>query len=65
MNASIRDAEWSVKKDGKGHKKPGLKLCASGLVTLYDALEKKEWSEREISERATWLCEQAKNIWTI
>lgn len=65
LNASIRDAEWSVKKDGKGHKKPGLKLCASGLVTLYDALEKDEWSELEISGRATWLFEQAKNIWTI
>ena len=65
LNASIRDAAWPTKKEGKGHKRPGLKLCASGLVTLHNALEKTEWSEAEIYERAEWLCDQATHIWAM
>ena len=45
LNASIRDAAWNVKKAGKGQNKPGLLLCASGLYTLHDVLQKK-WLER-------------------
>ena len=64
LNASIRDAAWPVKKSGKGAK-PGLTLCASGLHTLHDALNKDEWNEAEINFRASWLFEYAKNIWAL
>ena len=40
LNTSIRDASWDTKKAEKGPTKPGLDLCAAGLVTLYDALGK-------------------------
>lgn len=64
LNASIRDAAWPVKKSGKASK-PGLTLCASGLYTLLDALNKDEWNEAEINFRASWLFEYAKNIWAL
>ena len=64
LNASIRDAAWPVKKSGKASK-PGLTLCASGLYTLHDALNKDEWNEAEINFRASWLFEYAKNIWAL
>lgn len=38
LNASIRDADWATKKQGKGYK-DGLALCAAGLATMADALE--------------------------
>ena len=38
LNASIRDADWTTKKQGKGYK-DGLALCAAGLATMADALE--------------------------
>lgn len=65
LNASIRDAVWDIKKEGKGSSKPGLTLCASGLYTLHDALGKAEWNEIEIRNRASWLCDQAKKVWNI
>lgn len=64
LNASIRDAEWDVKKIGKG-KKPGLIVCASGLCTLQDALNQSSWDEEQISRRASWLCEQAQSVWRL
>ena len=63
LNASIRDAAWSVKKAGKGAK-PGLNICASGLVTLHDALSLDEWNEEKISLRADWLFQKAEEIWS-
>ena len=63
LNTAIRDAEWSAKKEGKGDNKPGLNKCASGLITLFDALNKEEWNEEEIDNRANWLSEQALEIW--
>ena len=39
LNASIRDADWPTKKQGKGYK-DGLALCAAGLATMAGALEK-------------------------
>lgn len=65
LNASIRDAAWDIKKEGKGSSKPGLSLCASGLYTLYDALGKDKWNEAEIEMRASWLYEQAKIVWNV
>ena len=63
LNASIRDAAWAVKKTGKGAK-PGLDICASGLVTLHDALSLDEWNEESISQRADWLYQKAEEIWS-
>ena len=65
LNASIRDAAWDRKKAGGGSGKPGLTLCAAGLHTLRDALAKDVWSEEEISLRAKWLFEQAREIWRL
>jgi hypothetical protein len=64
LNASVRDADWNTKRMGKKDK-PGLKLCAGGLVTMHDALEKGCWDETEIEKRASWLCEKAVNMWSI
>ena len=64
LNVKIRDASWNIKKNGSD-KKPGLIKCASGLYTLQDVLEKNEWNESEIKNRAKWMSEQAKKIWTI
>lgn len=64
LNASIRDASWAIKKTGKGAK-PGLNICAGGLVTLFDALSLDRWDEKSISDRANWLFEQAEAIWSL
>jgi len=62
LNASIRDGSWELKLSGKGNK-PGLKVCAAGLSTVYDVLQKEEWTESDIQERSIWLWEQAQTIW--
>ncbi|WP_261981817.1 DUF262 domain-containing protein [Olsenella uli] len=54
LNASIRDADWPTKKQGKGYK-DGLALCAAGLATMAGALEKESWNEGDIADRAEWL----------
>lgn len=64
LNTSIRDADWSTKKAGKS-KNQGLKVCASGLETLIDALDKEEWNELEIESRANALSEKAIELWSI
>ena len=61
MTTTILD----VKKAGKGQNKPGLLLCASGLYTLHDVLQKNDWNEHEIENRAEWLLANAQNIWKI
>ncbi|MBQ4650538.1 MAG: DUF262 domain-containing protein [Firmicutes bacterium] len=65
LNASIRDASWTVKKIGNGSNKPGLDLCAAGLTTMSTVLDKSTWDENEIIKRSEWLYEQAKTIWEI
>ena len=64
LNASIRDANWATKKTGKKNK-PGLIICADGLLTLSDALNKDDWNECEIEARAQWLFTQARNLWKL
>lgn len=64
LNASIRDANWTVKKAGKGAK-PGLDKCAAGLTTMYDVLNKDSWDEDGITDRAKWLYEKAKELWSV
>jgi hypothetical protein len=63
LNASIRDSSWDVKKAGKGVNNPGLSICAAGLTTIYDALQKNIWDENEINLRAEWLFDQARVLW--
>lgn len=64
LNASIRDSDWTTKKEGKKNK-PGLILCAAGLNTLKEALTKTDWNEAEIDARAHWLYEEAAKLWKI
>ena len=64
LNSSVRDADWSTKKTGKKDK-PGLKICASGLITLHDALDKSDWNEDEIKSRAKWLCDESIKLWKL
>ena len=54
---------WDAKKTGKGVNNPGLAVCASGLTTIYDALQNAVWDEAEIELRAVWLFEQARSLW--
>ena len=63
LNASIRDSNWQTKKSGKGTNKPGLDICAAGLITVHDALQKSAWTEEDILERAAWLAKRAEVIW--
>ena len=62
LNASIRDADWTTKKQGKGYK-DGLALCAAGLATMAGALEKESWGEDDIADRAEWLANKALEVW--
>ena len=64
LNAAIRDANWKIKKEGKG-KKPGLDICAAGLITMYDVLQKEAWTEKDILDRAETLYNQAALLWSI
>lgn len=63
LNASIRDSSWDAKKAGKGVNNPGISICAAGLTTIHDALQKDVWDETEIINRANWLYEQARSLW--
>ena len=63
LNASIRDSSWDAKKTGKGVNNPGLAVCAAGLTTIHDALQKDVWDEAGIDLRADWLYEQARSLW--
>lgn len=63
LNASIRDSSWDAKKIGKGVNNPGLSVCAAGLTTIHDALQKEVWDESGIENRAVWLYDQARSLW--
>lgn len=62
LNASIRDAEWKIKKDGNGNK-AGLTQYSSGIETIAPFLVKEKWNEEMISERAEFLLDHVLNIW--
>jgi len=59
LNSKIRDANWTVKR------KKGLNVYAAGLETLNSYLTLDEWNEQTIEERATFLYDNAKEIWKI
>lgn len=62
LNASIRDSNWSTKKQGSGKKK-GLVHYSGGIETLAPYLDLEEWNEDEIRKRADFLYNKAKSIW--
>lgn len=63
LNTSISDADWNTKKLGKKDN-PGLISCAAGLLTMENVLPKDNWDEECIEERANWLCEKGKELWS-
>lgn len=63
LNTSIRDANWDTKKNGRGNK-PGLKQYSSGIEIFTSYLDEQEWNEGIIEERANFLYEKAKEIWS-
>lgn len=62
LNASIRDANWIIKKKGKGDKL-GLEHFSAGIETLQIFLQLNNWNEVEIENRADFLYNKAINIW--
>lgn len=63
LNSSISNAKWQKKIVGNGPSKPGLKECASGLVTLNKYLDYTDWTEESIKNRANDLFEQIIDTW--
>ncbi len=64
LNASLRDASWTIKLKGKGDKK-GLTAYSAGLETINEYLKLDEWNEQRIEERARFLNDKAKEIWKV
>lgn len=64
LNSTIRDANWTIKRKGKGDKK-GLNTYSAGLETISSYLTLDEWNEQTIEERAEFLYNNAKEIWKI
>lgn len=62
LNTSISNAAWTTKKDGKG-KNFGIVYYASDIETLADVVNKPEWNETTISNRADWIASRAIEIW--
>ena len=65
LNSSIRDADWQTKRDGKKDKNNGLRMYASRFDTMSNFINRDNWDESVIDERAEYLYEHAKNIWHI
>ena len=63
LNTSISDGDWKTKKTGKKGN-PGLEQCASGLLTMTDVLSEDSWDEEKIENRANWLFEKARELWS-
>ena len=62
LNASIRDADWNIKKNGRDNAS-GLKKYAEGIDTFSNFLIVVEWNEAVIDERATFLLEKVCELW--
>ncbi|RAJ16368.1 DUF262 domain-containing protein [Olleya aquimaris] len=62
LNSSIRDANWETKLNGRGER-GGLKRFARGIETMGDFLERSEWNEEIIEERARFLAHNAIKVW--
>lgn len=64
LNTSIRDANWTDKKNGRGKHK-GLIAYAGEIEIMSDALGKDNWTENDIKERADYLAGLANQVWDI
>jgi len=64
LNSTIRDANWDVKKNGRGDKN-GLNTYSAGLETINPFLSLAEWNENAIDNRAEFLFNKAREIWSI
>lgn len=62
LNSSIRNADWGTKRNGRNSNR-GLSYYASGIETLYDALQTSVWDEDAIIERADKLAALAVAKW--
>ena len=62
LNATIRDANWPTKKNGRNNFK-GLKNFSGGIETLSPYLELDNWDETEIQKRADFLYSKAVEMW--
>lgn len=62
LNASIRDANWDIKINGRANKQ-GLKHFSGGIETLSPYLEIVNWNEVEIKKRADFLYETSIELW--
>ncbi|MFA5586151.1 MAG: DUF262 domain-containing HNH endonuclease family protein [Saccharofermentanales bacterium] len=62
LNASIRDANWTMKKKG-ANSKGGLKSYSQGIEILSSFLDENKWDEVQIVGRAQFLAEKAVEIW--
>jgi len=63
LNSTIRDANWDVKKNGRD--KNGLNTYSAGLETINPFLSLAEWNENAIDNRAEFLFNKAREIWSI
>lgn len=64
LNSAIRDANWERKVSGTATN-PGLKHFAQGLDTFSHYIERPQWDESVIQERAQELIKHAITIWDI
>lgn len=62
LNASIRDADWQTKKNGKGDK-GGLLKFASAIEISRDCLNKEQWTEQDIVNRTEQLYNKIIQYW--
>ena len=62
LNASIRDSNWEIKKNGTENKN-GLIHFSAGIETLAPYLKYEKWNEDTIEKRASFLYNEAVNVW--
>lgn len=62
LNSSIRDSDWKTKLKGKGEK-GGLERFAKGIETFSGDLEREDWDEASIGQRAKYLAGHALATW--
>ena len=58
LNASVSEACWTIKLER------GLRKYAGAMDTLAGFLDRVDWDETAIYERADWLASKALGIWT-
>lgn len=64
LNSSIRDSNWQDKKRGSdGHN--GLVEFTKGIETFSEYVDRENWSEMDIKERAQKLVGYALEVWNI